>query len=231
MERRILRKSAVILARVLAFIELSDLLSGSKTSTPELIKRLVERYGFQKFPKTIDELDPSKGIEFLAGSTGEFPIKKLVIWDTLLTVETEINTDVSRRIIEEILGWTAKELDVKYQPGAIKRFGYISDVTFFSDAQILEVNSSVINLAAKCSEELSRIWMEPVKYEPFTVRVGHDPTSRKYPIAPFLIEHRAETRFSENKYFSEAPLPTDLHWKLLEEFELNMQLARKAGNA
>ena len=225
-----MRKSAIILARVLAFIELFDLLSGSKTSTSEVVTRLVERYGFQKFPKTIEELDPGKGIEFLAGSTGEFPIKKFVIWDTLLTLETNISTDVSKGIIEEILEWASKELDIKYKPGAIKRFGYISDVTFFSDAQILDVNPSVRSLAVKCSEELSRIWLEPVKYEPFTVRIGHDPTSRKYPIAPFLIEHRAETRFSEDKYFSEAPLPTDLHWKLLEEFELNMQLNRKAGN-
>jgi hypothetical protein len=42
---------------------------------------------------------------------------------------------------------------------------------------------------------------------------------RKYGIASFSITRRAEARFSENKYFSEAPLPTDLHLKLLEQFE------------
>ena len=225
-----MRQSAVILARVLGFIETADLLTGSKASASELIKRLVERYGFVKFPKTIEELDTSKGIEFVGGAAGDVPITKFVIWDTLLILETSINTDMSKRILEDLLAWGAQELSLNYKPGAIKRFGYISDVSFFSDAPILDVNPAVKSLASACSEELSRIWMEPVKYEPFTVRVGHDPTSRKYPIAPFMIEHRAESRFSENKYFSEAPLPTDVHWRLLEEFELNIQLTRKAGN-
>lgn len=227
MERRILRKSAVILARTLGFIELADLLTGSKISAAELVRRLAEKYEFQKFPKTIEEFNASKGITFVDGSTHDWPIDKLVVWDTLLTLETRVNTDVSKAVLEEILTWGQEELGLNYKPGAIKRFGYISDVTFFSDVPILDVNPAVRSLATKCGEELSQIWMEPVKYEPFTVRVGHDPSSRKYPIASFSIEHRAETRFSENKYFSEAPLPTYLHWKLLEEFEMNMQLTKK----
>jgi hypothetical protein len=47
--------------------------------------------------------------------------------------------------------------------------------------------------------------------------------ARKYGIAPFSITRRAESRFSENKYFSEAPLPTDIHISLLEEFEAEVQ--------
>lgn len=230
MERRALRQSAIILARVLGFIEIVDLLSGSKTSAPELINRVAQRYGFVKFPKTVEEMDSSKGIEFVGGAAGDVPIRKFVIWDSLLTLETRDSTDVSKAILEEILLWGSEELGLNYRPGAIKRFAYISDVTFFSDAPILDVNPAVASLAARTSEELSRIWQEPVRYVPFTVKVGHDPTERKYPIAPFLIEHRADTRFSENKYFSEAPLSTDMHWKLLEEFEQNMLLARKAGN-
>lgn len=225
-----MRQSAVSLARVLGFVEIADLLTGSKTSASELVTRLVERYGFLKFPKALEELDTAKGIEFIEGAIGDVPIKKFVIWDTLLVLETRINTDVSKRTLEDLLAWGAQELGLNYKPGTIKRFGYISDVSFFSDAAILDVNPAVKSLATACSDELSRIWMEPVKYEPFTVRVGHDPASRKYPIAPFMIEHRAESKFSENKYFSEAPLPTDVHWRLLEEFELNIQLTRKAGH-
>lgn len=231
MERRALRQSAIVLARVLGFIELADILSGGKTSVSELVRRLTEHYGFQKFPQTVEELDLTKGIEFLVGSAGERPIMKFVLWPTAMVVETRISTDASKAVLEEILIWGAKELGLNYKPGSIKRFAYVSDVTFFSDAPLLDVNPAVRSLAAKCSEELSKIWEEPVKYEPFTVRVGHDPASRKFGIAPFLIEHRAEARFSENKYFSEAPLPTDSHWRLLEEFELNMQLTKKAGNA
>lgn len=223
-KRMNLRHSAVLLARVLAFIEYADLVSGIKTSGPDIMRKLVARYKFEKYPQTLEEMDLGKGIEFQAGqSVNHGPILKFVVWDTLLVLETRTNTSTSKSIIEEILEWSAQECGINYSAGAIKRFAFISDVTFFTDVPILNVSPAVNALASRCSTELSKIWQESVKYEPFTVRVGHDPTARKYGIAPFSIEHRGETRFSENKYFSEAPLPTDKHWELLEQFEKDMK--------
>jgi hypothetical protein len=201
-------------------------MSGVKAPTSELVEKIVAKYNFAKFPKSIEELDLSKGIEFLEGSSGDYPIQKFAIWSTLLVLETRVDTNVSQSIIEEILQWAKGEFGINYSSTSIKRFGYISDVTFYSDEPILDVNPAVRTLARKCSEALTGIWQEPVVYEPFTVRVGHDPSARKNPIAPFMIEHRAETKFLENKYFSEAPLPTDMHWELLREFEKNMSKSR-----
>jgi hypothetical protein len=224
MERRILRQSAIILARVLAFVEIADLISGGSMSMPEAVQKLAERYSFQKFPRTFEELDISKGIEFLEGKSAEHPIRKFVIWDSLLVLETRINTNVSKAILEGILSWGVGELGINFQPDSIKRYGYVSDVTFFSDAPLLTANPAVTALAKRSSDELSRIWQQPVQYEPLSVRVGHDPTTRKYPLAPFSIEHRSESRFSENKYYSEAPLPTDIHWEMLEQYEKDILL-------
>jgi hypothetical protein len=221
-ERMTLRQSAVILARVLAFIEYADLVSGAKASAVELVRKLTERYNFVKYPKSADELDLSKGVEFLEGAAGGYPIQKLAIWENLIVVETRVSTNISKAVVEEMLSWAGKEFGLNYPSTPIKRFAYISDVTFYSDAPILDVNPAVRELAQKCSAALSDIWQESVNYEPFTVRVGHDPNTRKNPIASFVIERRKESRFSENKYFSEAPLPTDTHWELLEQFEKNI---------
>jgi len=223
-----LRQSAIILARVLGFIEIADLISGGKVSIPDLVRQFAERYSFQKFPATFQELDPGKGIEFLEGVSGAYPIKKFVIWETLLVLETRVSTSVSRSVLEEILLWSSKELGINYRPDSIRRFGYISDVTFYSDAPLLDLHPAVARLAARSSEELTRIWQEPVRYEPLIVRVGHDPKARKYPIAPFSIEHRNEAPFSENKYFSEAPLPTDVHLEMLEQFESDILACERA---
>jgi hypothetical protein len=87
----------------------------------------------------------------------------------------------------------------------------------------LGVSPALAKLAAKTSTALTDIWQEPVQYETTNLAVGHDPMARKYGIAPFSITHRAESRFSENKYFSEAPLPTDTHISLLEEFEAEIK--------
>ncbi len=218
-----MRKSAVILARVLAFVEYADLISGAKAPMTSVARNLTERYSFAKYPKNIEEFDLGKGVEFLEGQSADgYPIQKLIIWDTILVLETRVSTSVSQSILEEMLSWAKAEFGINYSPNSIKRFGFISDVTFYSDVPILDVNPAVKELGRKCGEVLSGIWQEPLIYEPYTVRVGHDPTARKSTIAPFMIEHRQEARFSENKYFSEAPLPTDMHWSLLEQFENDM---------
>lgn len=217
-----LRRSAVILARVLAFVEYADLMSGITVPAVELVQKIAAKFKFMNFPKTLEEFNIAKGVEFHEGYADGCPIQKLTIWSNIIVLETRVNTSVSQSLIEEMLSWAKEEFGINYSSNSIKRYGYISDVSFYSNAPILEVNPAVRELAAKCSSVLTGIWQEPIVYEPFTVRVGHDPSARKNPIAPFMIEHRAETRFAENKYFSEAPLPTDIHWQLLEEYEKNM---------
>ena len=88
---------------------------------------------------------------------------------------------------------------------------------------ILRISPELASLAEKTSKAISEIWQEPITYEPMHLVVGHDPLSRKFGIAPFSISRRAEAEFPENKYFSEAPLPTDTHLTLLEEFEADVK--------
>jgi len=218
-----LQLSAVINARVLGFVESFDLNPRGKLFFPEVVREIVQTYHFQKFPKTLEEFDESKGIEFLDGKIGNKVIQKFVIWNTLLVVETRSSTADSKQILEDMLTWGAEKLGINYRPGTIKRFAYISDLSFFSEVPMLSVSPALEKLASKTSKALSEIWQEPIQYEPTNLAVGHDPMARKYTIAPFSITRRAEARFSENKYFSEAPLPTDVHISLLEEFETDVK--------
>jgi hypothetical protein len=214
-----LQLSAIILARVLGYIEPIDLSPRGKIYFPEVVPELVKRYSFQKFPKTLEDFDESKGVEFLEGKAGNKVIQKFVIWNTLLVVETRSNTAESKQILEEILAWGAEKFGLNYKPGMIKRFAYVSTLTFHSDAPILGASPALNKLATTTSEAVSEIWQEPVRYDPMIITLGHDPLARKYGIANFTIQRRAEARFSENKYFSEAPLPTDVHLKFLEQYE------------
>jgi hypothetical protein len=175
----------------------------------------------------LEEFDESKGVEFLEGKSGNKVIQKFVIWNTLLVLETRSNTSDSKQILEEMLVWGAENFGLNYKPGMIKRFAYVSNLTFHSDAPILTVSSALSKLAVKTSALITEIWQEPVTYEPLSLAVGHDPLSRKNPIATFTIQRRVEAKFSENKYFSESPLPTDEHWKLLVEYEKDVLGSKK----
>jgi hypothetical protein len=212
--------SAILLARVLAFIETFDLDSRGKVFNPDFIQEMVKRYRFQKFPKTVEEWNEEKGVVFEEGKIGNNVIQKFTIFNSLLVLETRSNTNDSKQILEEMLVWGAAKFGLNYKPGAIRHFGYISDLTFFSDVPILAAACKpYMDLAAKASTALTEIWHEPVQYHPLVLTIGHDPLSRKNAVAPFTITRRAEHKFSENKYFSEAPLPTDAHVALLREFE------------
>ncbi len=215
--------SAVILARVLGFIETFDLSPRGQSYFPDIVPRVVERYQFQKFPQKIEEFDESKGVEFLEGKIGNKVIQKLVIWNSVIVVETRSNTNDSRQIMEEMLTWGAANLGLTYKEGMIKRFAYVSDLTFYTDVPILSVSPALKTLAEKTGAALSEIWQEKIQYAPANLVVAHDPLARKQQIASFSISPRAETRFSDNKYFSEAPLPTNTHISLLEEFEANIK--------
>lgn len=214
-----MRLSAVVLARVLAFIEPYDLAPKGGIDFPELAREMGKYFRFEKSPQTLEEHDLTKGAEFHLGRFGKKPITKFVVWPNILVLETRSSTDDSKSLIEEILLWGRERFNLTYEPGMIKKFGYVSDLTFYSDAPILSANPLLDRIADKASESLTSIWKEPVRFEPIEFKIGHDPLSRKWALAPFQITRRAETQFSENKYFSEAPLPTNEHISLLEEYE------------
>lgn len=214
-----MRQPVVLLARVLGFVDSRFLVAGKGVYFPELVRAVADRFGFQKYPEKLEDFDLSKGVEFLEGRSGRRPIQKFVIWDNTLVLETTSSTKDSEEILEEILLWGVEKFGINYAPNSIPRYAYVSDVTFYSDAPLLVVSPSISYLANSCTAALSEIWKEPVHYQPISIRVGHDPTARKFGIAHFSLERRGDVRFSENKYFSEAPLPTDKHWELLEQFE------------
>lgn len=219
--------SAIILARVIGYVESFDLNPRGKVFFPEIIPEIVRNFNFQKFPKSSEHPDESKGIEFAEGKMGDVVIQKFTIWSNIVVVETRSNTNDSKKILDEALLWAAEKFGINYRSGMIKRFAYVSDLSFYSDAPILYISPALATIANKTSEAVSEIWQEPVKYEPQRFDIGHDPTVRKYAIAPFSITRRAEARFSENKYFSEAPLPTDMHISILEEFEESIKRTEK----
>lgn len=224
-----LELASIILARTLAYVESFDLNPRGKIFYPDLVQALVERYKFQTIPKTPEEFDEGKGIVFADGRFGSKVIYKFTIFNTLLTLETRSNTSDSQELINELLAWAAKKFGLTYAPEMIKHYGYISDLTFYSDVPLLGAACQpLIDLATKTGSALSDIHKEPFDYYPANLAVGHDPLARKNGIAPFTITRRAETRWTENKYFSEAPLPTDMHIAFLEEFEAGIKRLHEA---
>ncbi len=214
--------ASILLARAMAWVEPIGLNPKGAVFYPELTKALVARYGFQRFPQKLEDFDESKGVTFGVGRLGDVVIEQLVIYTYGIMLDTRVSTLESRRLLEEAFEWGRKELGFVYTPAIIKRWQYTSQVTFRSTAQMTGANSAVERLAAAVAKGVADTMGENLKYDLAMLSLNYDQLTRKHPLGRFSIQRRDNTPFSENKYFSDAPLPTDLHMQLLELFEKDL---------
>ncbi len=210
----------ITLARTLGWIELTQLNPRGKIFYPELVREIVQRYNFQKFPQKVEQFDEQKGVEFLIGRIGDKVIDKFTIFNTLLTVETRSSTADSQTILADALEWGKAKFGLNYE---MIKWGYVSELIFQTDFPLIRSCSDPLSkLAVKTGKAVSEIWGENLSYEPALITAAHDPLKRKYVIAGFQINYLRDHPFSEYKYYSQSPLPTDMHIKLLEEFEADV---------
>ncbi len=215
--------ASVPLARVLAYIETTELNPTGSVFFPELIRRIVERFEFQKYPRTFEETNEDKGVEFFEGRWNGVNVNKLAIFTGALVVDTSASTAESERIIEEALIWAATDLGLNYKPGMIKRKQYISDLVFYSNIQLLAVHPAFVNLQKAVTDMGEQYLWQRREYALTHFGLDFDKTLTPLVSAPFSIQRRGNALFTENKYFSEAPFPTDVHITLVEQLEANLR--------
>jgi hypothetical protein len=211
--------AAIHLARSMAFVEPLDLNPHGRVYYPDLVTALVNRYGFKKFPEKPEDFDEVKGVTFVGGKFGGVVLEQFVIYRFGLALDTRVSTAESKRLLEEAMIW-GKEIGLVLRP--VPRWQYVSQITFHSKALLTCGDSAFTRLADSTSKAVSEVAGENVKYELIFASVDHDPLTRKHPLGRFSIQRRENTPFSENKYFSDAPLQTDVHIKLLERFEADI---------
>lgn len=214
-----MRLSAILMSRVLAFVDTADLRPTSGLIGSEFVQEAVKQFRFLKYPQTVEEFDAQKGIEFINGQIGKKAISKFVIWPNILVIEGRCHTSECIETLGELLDWGRAKFDLTYRPEMIRRYAYVSDLSFESDVPLLTFDPLIKRISHRLSTTLTGLWDEQINCELFDFKIGHDPLTRKWGIAPFQITRRAEHNFTENKYFSEAPLPTDEHIALIEEYE------------
>ena len=109
----------------------------------------------------------------------------------------------------------------------VKRTTYVSQLTFYSDVMLDRLHPALSKLAERLTRRVPEYYGQSVEYQPASTVVAYDPLSIKAGPASFSIERRADTLFKENKYFSTAPLPTDEHISLLQDFEADVLTHQK----
>ena len=222
--------SAVLLARTLAWVESTDLNPRGAVFYPAIAEALVKRFGFNKYPQKEDEFDEAKGVIFQSGYTENTTIEQFVIYRYGLVVDTRESTDKSKKIMEDTLSWAKEELGLTYASGMIKRWQYESHIVFHSNMALTAMQPALRKVADAASKFIAETLGEELDYEAVTLAFSFDSLRRKHSLPNFTIQRRENTPFSDSRYFSSAPLPTDLHIKLLEEFESEVPVFAQERN-
>jgi hypothetical protein len=184
---------------------------------------LVERYDFQTFPAKPEDFDLEKGVRFESGKANGLLIDSLIIYNGAILVDTLASTNGSKTILLDLLEWGRTALGISYENGLIRRWGYISHIIFTSDIPLLALYSSPLQKLAAKTSSVTEETFDGLEYVPSQIWIGHDPSVRKNSIASLFIQHRVNTPYSENIFFSEAPLPTHLHIQFMREFERDVK--------
>lgn len=214
--------SAVLLARVIGFIETSDLNPRGTVPFAKITELVVRRFGFSRYPQSASDYDEQKGVEFADGYLDGIVIDKLTIWTNGIGVDVRSSTDDGKRILEDSLSWLKGELGLKYEQHMIRRWAYLSQVTLYSGVNLSAHSTAIRNLCDRLSKELGHLQSSAFEFSVTGINLGFDRTVKTLPIAEFTIQRRADTPFEDRKYYSQAPLPTAIHLQLLEQFEKDM---------
>jgi hypothetical protein len=214
--------SAVLLARVIAFLEMNDVNPRGKVRLPVVAEMIRERFGFAKYPQKPEEFDETKGVEFIEGNIDGIGIDKLTIWFNGVGIDLRSSTDDAKMVLLRSFDWLRDEVGLTYRPEMIKRWAYLSQITFYSDANFDALHPAVTNLANRLTAAVSRIQGSAFEFHANWIGWGFDRTVKQFPISDFSIQRRVDTPFAEKKYFSQAPVPTDEHYGMLETFEAEL---------
>jgi hypothetical protein len=218
--------ATILLAKAIGYVEMLDLDPRGKLYYPKLVEAIVQRYQFQRFPTKPEEMDEGKGVEFNDGYWDGLAVEKLVIYTNGLQVDTRSSTHDSRRLVEEGLEWFRDQFDMVFERSMIRRWAFISALTFHSEMSLNSLHPALQALAPKLAKSSAIFTGQEMDYEVTSIQMTFDHEKIKHPIASFVLQRRSGTPFSENKYFSEAPMHTDEHIKALEEFEAQIMASQ-----
>jgi hypothetical protein len=214
------------MARFFALFETIELNPGGRLFMPDLTEKLAKECRFVKYPQKPEEFLVDNGITFETGTFKGQNIDKLIIFPGGIVLDTRDNTDASERILIQLLEWGASEFGLAYRPEMLKRRVYVGSLIVSSEMPLLEINPVLRHISTVVTKEMEACLGRPLPYEPTALTVGYDKIATTFTPAVFTLERREGLPFSDNKYFSHAPLRTQVHMQLLSDIEKTVATSR-----
>jgi hypothetical protein len=225
----------VKMARSIWLLDLPDLNpSGKDIDVEKLFRWIKDSYQFKVAPDVHTLLTAAKSNQANAGSQplgagavfeyGHFQapdkvlveISKLTLYNDGLVIDTASSTMDGDQFAEHLLESAAREFSLTYDEETVRKHIYLSHLVVRSDISLGLISPHLAAFATRISEAFPeeprprfriaglQFWSEP-----------NDAGSHKL----FTLEPQVGKVFAERRYFSQAPLQTNEHFRLLQELE------------
>ncbi len=213
---------SVVAAKAVWFVDTRDINPHGLSLRHTLFPALVERYKFASYPKEIDS-DPNKepGDKFTSGefrnAQGLDVMINFITFDDGIVAETRSSTRDCEAFLDELLEWAVKDFGLTFYPEMIRKKGHISELIVKSAYSPASLNPQLQRFADKLS---SLVYFEngTLPFEPSGISFSPNTNTAIKPSA-FIFERAADEPFSKNRYYSKAPIHTDIHLDMLNELE------------
>lgn len=217
-----MRVTAIKLARAIALFDIDELSPAGQVSLSKIAPSVVAKFGFQKSPSLGDQIEENKGVEFFDGQWDGLPVTRFAVFNDGIIVDTRASTTESFRVLIEALEWAKDEHGIGFSQNLIRRRRYLSTFSFESDAPVLTHSLPATRAAQSMTELMKSISGRTRTFEGIRIDIDFDHYSDKEPVASFTIQRLALEPFEANRYFTQAPLPTDSHISLIQQFEADV---------
>lgn len=211
----------VIMARAVRLFDIRELNPRGKAIFPELFEWLKDTYHFDKVPSSLTDLDESKGFSFLRGT---FQIREEIFVDASFKIyndgviaETQSSTRDSQAFLETILKTVIAEFNLSFRSETIRQRIFTSEMNVRSEKQLIGINPQLSHFASKISALIDGTRKPNFEFSALAFWPEQSLTPSIYPAFDFA--RKINSLPEENKYWSKAPLHTDDHLNMLNEFE------------
>ena len=210
----------VIRARVIWLIYIQDINPHGKNINAYIIDWLRNKYKFLKYPSSIYERNEGGALVFSDGSfkskDGSNISVDLAIYNDGFIADTRSSTKDTELFIEDALYSLVKDFGLVYKQEMLRKKLYVSELTLRTDQQLNNINPRMQAFVRKI---ISMIGTDgPGLMELSSLSFWWDFRSSNGQ-SHFQFERTASIPFSERRYYSRAPLHTEDHLSLLNEFE------------
>jgi len=215
---------SINLARSIRLFPTIDLNPGGKAIDRDAIKGVSQRYAFAKVPEPKDVVEArqkNQGIVFSNGlfktTAGKTAMITLTTYADGLVVDTRSSTSDADEFLDDLFRWLHTELELPDPKTIRMKCLYYSDL-FISMSRSLNIINPKFAAFSQMLTSMTKSPQAPLNFEVGALGFWIDP-AHKAQQTNFRLERAQGVPFSENRYYSAAPLETEDHLKALSELE------------